>query len=69
MLTFHKVEKTMNIRDNTPFDVNEEKFAALKALLKATLNVFEVILLPGYRDNAMEQFDLFTSEQVYTDKE
>ena len=59
----------MNIRDNTPFDASEEKFAALEALLKVSLNVFEVTLLPGYIDKSKKQFDLFTCDVVYKGKE
>ena len=58
----------MGIRDNTPFDASEEKFAALEALLKVSLNVFEVTLLPGYIDKSKEQFDLFTCNVVYKGK-
>ena len=64
-VTIHKVEEAMGIRDNTPFDASEEKFAALEALLKVSLNVFEVTLLPGYTDKTKEQFDLFTCDVVY----
>ena len=68
-VTIHEVEEAMGIRDNTPFDASEEKFAALKALLKVSLNVFEVTLLPGYIDKSKEQFDLFTCDVVYKGKE
>ena len=64
-VTIHEVEEAMDIRDNKPFDVSEEKFAALEALLKVSLNVFEVTLLPGYVDKGKEQFDLFTCDLVY----
>ena len=64
-VTIHEVEEVMGIRDNAPFDVSEEKFAALEALLKVSLNVFEVTLLPGYVDKGKEQFDLFTCDVVY----
>ena len=57
----------MDIRDNKAFDVSEEKFAALEALLKVSLNVFEVTLLPGYTDKGKEQFDLFSCDLVYGD--
>ena len=59
----------MGIRDNTPFDASEEKFAALEAMLKVSLNVFEVTLLHGYTDKSKEQFDLFTCDVVYKGKE
>ena len=55
----------MSIRDNVPFDASEEKFAALEALLKVSLNVFEVTLLLWYSDKVKERFDLFTCNQVY----
>ena len=58
----------MGIRDNKAFDASEEKFAALEALLKVSLNVFEVTLLPGYVDKGKEQFDLFTCNVVYKGK-
>ena len=67
-VTIHEVEEAMGIRDNTPFDASEEKFAALEALLKVSLNVFEVTLLPGYTDKTKEQFDLFTCDVVYKGK-
>ena len=67
-VTIHEVEEAMGIRDNAPFYASEEKFAALEALLKVSLNVFEVTLLPGYSDKVKEQFDLFTCEQLYGDK-
>ena len=59
----------MGIRDNAPFDASEEKFIALEALLKVSLNVFELTLLPGYIDKGKEQFDLFTCDVVYKGKE
>ena len=68
-MTIHEVEEAMGIRDNTPFDASEEKFAALAALLKVSFNVFEVTLLPGYTDKTKEQFDLFTCDVVYKSKE
>ena len=67
--TIHEVEEAMGIRDNVPFDASEEKFAVLEAVLKISLNVFEVTLLLGYSDKAKEQFGLFTCEQVYGGKE
>ena len=59
-VTIHEVEEAMGIRDNAPFDASEEKFATLEALLKVSLNVFEVTLFPGYIDKTKEQFDLFS---------
>ena len=59
-VTIHEVEEAMGIRDNKSFEQSEEKFAALEALLKVSLNVFEVTLLPGYIDKGKEQFDLFS---------
>ena len=68
-VTIHKVEEAMDIHDNKAFEQSEEKFAALEALLKVSLNVFEVTLLPGYTDKGKEQFDLFTCDVVYKGKE
>ena len=48
-VTIHEVEEAMGIRDNTPFDASEEKFAALEALLKVSLNVFEATSLVNHR--------------------
>ena len=47
---FHEVvEEAMGIRDNTPFDASEEKFAALEALLKVSLKCIRGLhSLPGY---------------------
>ena len=64
-VTIHEVEETMGIRDNTPFNASEENFARLEELLKVSLNVFEVTLLPGYDDNSEDKYDLFTCYQVY----
>ena len=64
-VTIHEVEEAMDIRDNKAFDASEEKFARLEELLKVSLNVFEVTLLPGYVDKGKEQFDLFTCDLVY----
>ena len=58
----------MGIRDNAPFEQSEEKFARLERLLKVSLNMFEIILLPGYSDNYKDKFDLFTCSQVYKGK-
>ena len=68
-VTIHEVKEAMGIRDNKSFEQSEEKFAALEALLKVSLNVFEVTLLPGYTDKTKEQFDLFTCDVVYKSKE
>ena len=67
-VTIHEVEEAMDIRENKPFEQSEEKFARLEALLKVSLNVFEVTLLPGYTDKSKEQFDLFTCDVVYKGK-
>ena len=64
-VTIHEVEEAMNIRDNAPFNASEENFARLEELLKVSLNVFEVTLLPGYDDNSEDKYDLFTCYQVY----
>ena len=66
--TIHEVEEAMGIRNNAPFDASQEKFATMEALLKVSLNVFEVTLLFEYSDKVKEQFDLFTCEQVYGGK-
>ena len=67
-VTIHEVEEAMNIRDNAPFNASEENFARLEELLKVSLNVFEVTLLPGYDDNSEDKYDLFTCYQVYKPK-
>ena len=67
-VSIHEVEEAMGIQDNAPFDASEEKFAALKVLLKVSLNMFEVTLLLGHSDTVKEQFDLFTCTQVYGGK-
>ena len=64
-VTIHEVEEAMGICDNKAFDASEEKFAALEALLKVSLNVVEIALLPGYYDNSEDKYDLFTCYQVY----
>ena len=67
-MTIHDVEEAMDIRDNKSFDVSEENFARLEELLKVSLNVFEVTLLPGYDDNSEDKYELFTCYQVYKPK-
>ena len=64
-VTIHKIEKAMNICDNKPFDQSEEKFSRLEELLKVSLNVFEITLLPGYDDNSKDKYNLLTSSQIY----
>ena len=64
-VTIHEVEEAMGICDNKAFDASEEKVARLEALLKVSLNVVEIALLPGYDDNSEDKYDLFTSSQVY----
>ena len=64
-VSIHEVEEAIGICDNKAFDASEEKFASLEALLKVSLNVFEVTLLPGYDDNSEDKYELFTSSQVY----
>ena len=68
-VSIHEMEEAMDIRDNKAFDASEANFARLEALLKVSLNVFEVTLLPGYVDKTKEQFDLFTCDVVYKGKE
>ena len=67
-VTIHKVEEAMDICDNKAFDQSEEKFAQLEELLKVSLYIFEIILLPRYNDNSKDKYDLFTSSQVYKPK-
>ena len=55
----------MDICDNKPFDQSEESFAKLEELLKVSLSVFEITLLPGYDDNSKDKYDLFTNSQIY----
>ena len=55
----------MDIRDNKPFEQSEEKFAKLESLLKVSINVFEVTLLPGYDDNSKDKYDQFVCSQIY----
>ena len=55
----------MGICDNKAFDQSEENFARLEELLKVSLNVFEVTLLPGYDDNSEDKYELFTCYQIY----
>ena len=59
-VTIHEVEEAMGICDNKVFDQSEEKFARLAKLLKVSLNVFEITLLPGYDDYSKDKFILFT---------
>ena len=62
----HEIEEAMDIRDNKPFEQSEEKFSRLEELLKLSLNVFEVTLLPGYDDNSKDKNEHFTSSQIYS---
>ena len=39
-VTIHEVKEAMGIRDNKSFEQSEEKFAALEALLKVSLNAY-----------------------------
>ena len=55
----------MDICDNKTFDQSEEKFTRLEELLKVSLNVFEITLLPGYDGNSKDKYDLFTNSQIY----
>ena len=67
-VTIHEIEEAMGICDNKSFEQSEENFARLEELLKVSLNVFEVTLLPGYDDNSEDKHDLFTCYQVYKAK-
>ena len=64
-VTIHEIEKAMDICDNKAFDQSEEKFTRLEELLKVSLNIFEITLLPGYDVNSKDKYDLFTSTQIY----
>ena len=64
-VTIHEIEKAMDICNNKPFDQSEESFSRLEELLKVSLNVFKVTLLPGYDDNSKDKYDLFTGTQIY----
>ena len=55
----------MDICDNKAFDQTEEKISRLEKLLKVSLNVFEVTLLPGYDDNSKDKYDLYMNSQIY----
>ena len=63
-VTIHEIEEAMDICDNKPFDQSEEKFARLEELLKVSLNVFEITLLPGYDDNSKDKYNLFSGIQA-----
>ena len=63
--TIHEIEEAMDICDNKPFEQNEEKFAQLESLLKVSINVFEVTLLPEYDDNSKDKYDQFVCSQIY----
>ena len=63
-VTIHEIEEAMDICDNKPFEQSEEKFTRLEELLKVSLNVFEVTLLPGYNDNFKDKNEHFTSSQI-----
>ena len=64
-VTIHEIKKAMDICDNKAFDQSEEKFTRLEELLKVSLNVFEITLLPGYDDNSKDKYNLLTSSQIY----
>ena len=65
-LTIHKIEEAMNICDNRAFDQSEEKSSRLEELLKVSLNVFEITLLPGYNDYSKDKNKHFVSSQIYS---
>ena len=56
----------MDICDNKAFEQCEEKFSRLEGLLKVSLNVFEVTLLPGSDYNSKDKNEHFTSSQIYS---
>ena len=62
----HEIEEAMDICDNKAFDQSEEKFSKLEELLKVSLNVFEITLIPGYNDNSKDKNKHFTSSQIYS---
>ena len=65
-VTIHEIEEAMVICDNKPFEQSEEKFSRLEELLKVSLNVFEITLLPGYGDNSKDKNEHFASPQIYS---
>ena len=62
----HEIEEAMDICDNKPFHLSEEKFSRLEELLNVSFNVFNVTLLPGYDDNSKDRNEHFTSSQIYS---
>ena len=65
-VTIYEIEEAVDIRDNKSFDQSEEKFSRLEELLKVSLNVFKVTLLPGYDDNSKDKNEHFPSSQIYS---
>ena len=63
--TIHEIEEAMDIRDNKPFEQSADKFAKLESLLKVSINVFEVTLLPGYDDKSKDKLEHFVCSQIY----
>ena len=63
-VTIHEIEEAMDICDDKAFDQSEEKFARLEKLLKVSLNVFEITLLPRCDDNSKDKNEHFMSSQV-----
>ena len=64
-VTIHEIEDAMDILDNKAFDQSEEKFSRLEELLKVSLNVFEITLLPEYDDNSKDRNGQFNFTQIY----
>ena len=64
-LTIHEIEEAIDIRDNKPFEQSDERFAKLESLLKVSINVFEVSLLPEYDDNSKDKYEHFMTSQIY----
>ena len=62
----HEIEEAMDICDNKPFEQSEERFSRLEELLKVSLNVFEITLLPEYDDNSKDKNERFASSQIYS---
>ena len=65
-ITIHEIEEAMDLCDNKPFEQSEEKFSRLEELLKVSLNVFEVTLLPGYDYYSKNKNEHFASSQIYS---
>ena len=65
-VTIHEIEEAMDICDNKAFDQSEEKFSRWEELLKVSLSVFEITLLPGYDNNSKDRNEYFATSQIYS---